>query len=102
MATSGISNATAPYNPTSSAGDITQGAMGKEDFLKLLVAQLSHQDPTKPTDPTEFVSQLSQFSSLEQLQGINDNVSKLMTFIDALPAITETQNQTTSSSTQGA
>lgn len=74
MATSGISNATAPYNPTSSAGDITQGAMGKEDFLKLLVAQLSHQDPTKPTDPTEFVSQLSQFSSLEQLMNIKSGL----------------------------
>jgi len=48
----------------------------------LLVAQLSHQDPTKPTDPTEFVSQLSQFSSLEQLMNIKSGLD--------LVAITQT------------
>lgn len=74
MATNSITNATAPYSPTPSTPDLGQGTMGKEDFLKLLVAQLSHQDPTKPTDPTEFVSQLSQFSSLEQLMNIKSGL----------------------------
>ena len=48
--------------------------MGKEDFLKLLVAQLAHQDPMQPVDNTEFVSQLSQFSGLEQLMNANENL----------------------------
>lgn len=74
--TTGI-NAQAPYNPTSNAGDIGQGGLGKEDFLKLLVAQLSHQDPTAPTDPGEFVAQLSQFSSLEQLANIKSGMDLL-------------------------
>lgn len=41
-------------------------AIDKEAFLKLLVAQLQHQDPLQPTEGTEFVAQLSQFAMVEQ------------------------------------
>lgn len=51
--------------------------MGKEDFLKLLVAQLAHQDPLQPMENSEFVAQLSQFSSVEQLMNANENLSTL-------------------------
>lgn len=40
--------------------------MDREAFLRLLVAQLAHQDPLKPMEGTEFVSQLSQFAVVEQ------------------------------------
>jgi flagellar basal-body rod modification protein FlgD len=40
--------------------------LGKDAFLKLLVAQMSHQDPLNPTQGTEYVTQLSQFSLVEQ------------------------------------
>jgi len=43
-----------------------KAAIDKEAFLKLLVAQLSNQDPLKPTEGTEFVAQLSQFAMVEQ------------------------------------
>ena len=49
-------------------------SLGKDDFLKLLVAQLSHQDPLNPQDGSQFVAQLTQFSSLEQLISIRDAV----------------------------
>lgn len=45
--------------------------LGKDEFLQLLVAQMSHQDPLEPTKNEEFVAQLATFSSLEQLQDIN-------------------------------
>lgn len=46
------------------------GPMGKDAFMKLLVAQMQHQDPMNPTDGTQMASQLAQFSSLEQLMNI--------------------------------
>jgi len=49
---------------TSAAADST--GLDKDAFLKLLVAQMSHQDPTAPTEGTEYVTQLSQFAMVEQ------------------------------------
>ena len=48
----------------------TDRVMGKEEFLKMLVAQLKNQNPLNPLDGTEFTAQLAQFSSLEQLQNV--------------------------------
>lgn len=47
------------------------GALGKDEFLNLLVTQLSSQDPLNPMDSTESIAQLAQFSSLEQMQNLN-------------------------------
>lgn len=49
----------------------------KDEFLKLLVAQLAHQDPLNPQDSSAFVSQLAQFSALEQSAKTNDQLSSL-------------------------
>lgn len=58
---------------TSSAASESQ-AMGKDDFLMLLVTQLENQDPLNPMDGTEFTAQLAQFSSLELLQNISNDI----------------------------
>lgn len=55
----------------------SKNVMGKDEFLKLLVAQLQHQDPMNPMDSTGFTAQLAQFSSLEQLQNVNSNLNNL-------------------------
>lgn len=52
-------------------------AMGKTEFLKLLVAQLENQDPLNPQDPTEFTAQLAQYSSLEQQFTMNEQLAKM-------------------------
>ena len=64
MPVAGSSGTTAPK-----AGQITteKTGMGKDDFMKLLVAQLKHQDPTSPTDMNGMTAQMTQFSMLEQM-----------------------------------
>ena len=53
--------------PTSSPSAATGGGMGKDTFLKLLMAQMSNQNPMDPTDDKEMLAQLAQFSTLEQM-----------------------------------
>ncbi|MBU8911758.1 MAG: flagellar hook assembly protein FlgD, partial [Desulfobacterales bacterium] len=56
---------------------LTSSTMGKDDFLKMMIAQLQHQDPLNPLDGTDFTAQLAQFSSLEQLSNMNTQLETL-------------------------
>jgi flagellar basal-body rod modification protein FlgD len=47
------------------------GVLGKDEFLKLLIAQMRHQDPLSPMKGEELAVQLAQFSSVEQLINLN-------------------------------
>ncbi len=71
------------YQQTLVAGEDTsfrnspKGELGRDDFLKLLVTQLKHQDPLSPMESADFTAQLAQFSSLEQLFGMNDTLADI-------------------------
>lgn len=57
--------------------------MGKDAFMKILIAQLQNQDPTNPMKDNEFIAQMAQFSSLEQT----------MNLASAFEKFAEAQNQ---------
>ena len=72
------------------AGNTDRLASDKHTFLKLLVAQLTNQDPLNPTEDKEFVAQLAQFTSLEQLQEINAGMGTLNTTMTQSQLMTAT------------
>ncbi len=66
-------------NKKTGAGEPAEkSGMGKDSFLKLLVTQLRHQDPTRPMEDREFIAQMAQFSTLEQMTNLNNEVKNLL------------------------
>lgn len=59
------------------AGEYRNESLGKDDFLKILVAQLRHQDPMQPLQDREFIAQMAQFSALEQTMNMANELAKL-------------------------
>jgi flagellar basal-body rod modification protein FlgD len=68
-----------PLTPPTSADAIGSSSLDKNDFLKLLMAQLANQDPTAPTDNQAFVAQLAQFAGLEAAEGTNTRLDTMLT-----------------------
>ena len=66
--------------PVSSTTQTTTSAFGLDfqSLLKIILTELTYQDPLKPVDNYEFVSQLGQFSQLQLSQSLNDSVTQLL------------------------
>ena len=61
------------YSPTQLKGQ----QLGQSDFLRLMTAQLSSQDPFNPVDNQQMVAQMAQFSSLAGISDTNTALAKI-------------------------
>jgi flagellar basal-body rod modification protein FlgD len=79
--TNPITQATTGTTGTAAAGQVQRsvgGTLGKDDFLKLLVGQLQHQDPLAPSDNQQWIGQMAQFSQLEQVSNTAATTQKIV------------------------
>src|ERR1043165_2578974 len=81
MTTTNTNNTTDPYafingNKTATTPKSSTG-LDQNAFLKLLIAQLKNQDPTKPQDPSEFMSKRAQFSQVTSTQNMEKSITTL-------------------------
>ena len=65
---------TTPATPAKAAAP----TLGKDDFLKLLVGQLQHQDPLAPSDDQQWIGQMAAFSQLEQVSNMAETTQKIV------------------------
>ncbi|MDR0721506.1 MAG: flagellar hook assembly protein FlgD [Treponema sp.] len=69
------------HNSKINQGKNLQQNLGKDDFLKILITQLSYQDPTAPMEDKEFIAQMAQFSTLDQMTSMATDFSRLAALV---------------------
>ena len=85
-----------------SAGSSQVNNLNMQDFLKVLLTQLTYQDPLKPMDNQQFMAQIAQFTALGQSQQMNSNIATLVSnqaSLQSVGLIGRTVDITTSSGT---
>lgn len=61
--------------------------LGLQDFLQVLLTQITYQDPLKPMDNQEFMAQMAQFTQLGQTQELNTKLEALLSTQAALQSV---------------
>jgi flagellar basal-body rod modification protein FlgD len=82
-----LANEVNMYNKTINQGKSPQQNLGKDDFLKILITQLSYQDPTAPMEDKEFIAQMAQFSTLDQMTSMANDFNKLATLLSGSESV---------------
>lgn len=70
----------APPSLSSATTATDRTKFSQEDFLKLLTAELTNQDPLNPLDQVQFLEQLASLQTLESTAALTDGIGALMKF----------------------
>jgi flagellar basal-body rod modification protein FlgD len=82
-----ISGYTPPVTTSAATAEVNRtDQMGKDTFLKLLVAQMRYQDPSNPTSSSEFMAQTATFTQVEKLEELATTNAALLTMQRTLSA----------------
>ena len=66
---------------------LKEKGLGQDEFLSLMIAQMSNQDPMKPMENGEFISQMAQFSSAKGMKEIKDSFTSLAEALQSSQAL---------------
>ena len=75
-AISSVSSASTQSTSTVSSSTGTS-SLGRDDFMKILIAQLQNQDPMNPMEDKDFIAQVAQFSTLEKTEEMADAIGQM-------------------------
>lgn len=70
--------ATSALSPVGGLNAAASAGLSMEDLLRVLLTELTHQDPLKPVENKEFLTQIAQFSSLDASQRLNQSLESLL------------------------
>jgi flagellar basal-body rod modification protein FlgD len=70
--------ATNAIDSASLASSTKAAGLSMDDLLKLLMTELTYQDPLKPVENKDFLTQMAQFSSLDTTRQLNDSIEKML------------------------
>ena len=72
-----VSQLQAHYGEKPKEGRPVKKALDKDDFMRIMITEMKHQDPTKPMDADRMATQMAQITSVEQLKNVSTSLDKL-------------------------
>ncbi len=67
----------ARYGERPKEARVAKKALDKDDFMRIMITEMRHQDPTKPMDSDRMATQMAQITSVEQLKNVSNAIEKM-------------------------
>jgi flagellar basal-body rod modification protein FlgD len=77
MAVTGVSSSGSGA-ASSLTGTTAKNTLSRQDFLNIMISEMSHQDPMNPVDNQQFLNQLAQLESLQATTALSDGIKSLL------------------------
>ena len=81
-----VQRMTDEHNAKINEGKPRSKEMGQEEFMKILIAQLTHQDPTNPMEDKEFIGQMAQLQTLQNMSSMAKDFNRMTNLLQGSEA----------------